>query len=72
MSWRSLESTIRIRRNWDQNRMIITEIAFAYLLLRSFKIRAKESFNLIVFGIWIIQGDGVGTGTGIGNGFSSG
>ena len=42
------------------------------MLLRSFKIRAKESFNLIGFGIKIIQGDGVGTGTGTGNGFSLG
>ena len=38
------------------------------MLLRSFKIRAKESFKLIGFGI--IQGDGVGTGTGTGNWFS--
>ena len=50
--------------------MIITEISIDFSLLRSFKIRAKESFNLIGFGIWIIQGDGVGTGTGAGNEFS--
>ena len=72
MSWRSLESTLQTRRNWDQNQMITTEISICFLLLRSFKIRANESFNLIGFEIWIIQGDGVGTEAGKGNGFSPG
>ena len=42
------------------------------MFLRFLKIRAKESFNLIGFGIWIIQDVGVGAGSGSGSGIGTG
>ena len=61
----------KIERNCNQNLILIAEISISFfLLLKSFKIRAKDFLNLIGFGTWIGQGDGIGIGTERGNGLS--
>ena len=45
---------------------------FAFLLMRSSKIKNKDSFTLIGLGTRIIQNNGIGTGTVPYNGFSQG
>ena len=59
-------------KNLIKFRFKVNQKAFAFLILRPPKIKAKEFFTLIGFGTWIGQVDVVCTGIGTGNWFSPG